>query len=66
MMLAARKMAGKTKTAQLESQSGTQFVETMVGRSRELERTQRFMQSVWLCNMRFNANCEGILNCGKS
>ncbi|ORY61398.1 uncharacterized protein BCR38DRAFT_348494 [Pseudomassariella vexata] len=46
---------------QLGKGSGVEFVETLFGRERELEKTERFMQSVRLWNLRFDANCEEIL-----
>lgn len=54
--------ASKRKDApQLGKGSGVEFVETLFGRERELEKTERFMQSVRLWNLRFDANCEEIL-----
>lgn len=53
--------ASRKKDAQLGQQSGIEFVETMFGRERELEKTEKFMQSVRLWNLRFDANCEEIL-----
>jgi len=41
--------------------SGIEFVRTVFGRERELERTEKLMTSVRLWNMRFDANCEDIL-----
>lgn len=49
------------KKEQLGRNSGIELVETIFGRERELEKTERFMQHVRLWNMRFDANCEGIL-----
>lgn len=49
------------KKERLGRNSGTEFVETIFGRERELEKTERFMQQVRLWNMRFDANCEGVL-----
>ncbi|EPE07217.1 vegetative cell wall protein gp1 [Ophiostoma piceae UAMH 11346] len=46
---------------QLGKGAGIEFVETMFGREREMEKTERFMQSVRLWNLRFDANCEDIL-----
>ncbi|KAI1503444.1 hypothetical protein F5X99DRAFT_417216 [Biscogniauxia marginata] len=57
-MLKANK---KKEAAQLGKNSGIEFVETLFGRERELEKTERFMQSVRLWNLRFDANCEDIL-----
>ena len=53
--------ATKRKSTELGKNSGVEFVETMFGRERELEKTERFMQSVRLWNLRFDANCEDIL-----
>ncbi|ROW03339.1 hypothetical protein VSDG_01267 [Cytospora chrysosperma] len=53
--------ASKKKDTQLGKSSGVEFVETLFGRERELEKTERFMQSVRLWNLRFDANCEDVL-----
>ncbi|ROW01339.1 hypothetical protein VMCG_05948 [Cytospora schulzeri] len=53
--------ASKKKDSQLGKSSGVEFVETLFGRERELEKTERFMQSVRLWNLRFDANCEDVL-----
>ncbi|KAI1361363.1 vegetative cell wall protein gp1 [Xylaria arbuscula] len=55
------KASKKREAAQLGKNSGIEFVETLFGRERELEKTERFMQSVRLWNLRFDANCEDIL-----
>lgn len=54
-------LASKKKNAPLGQQSGIEFVETMFGREREFEKTEKFMQSVRLWNLRFDANCDDIL-----
>ncbi|OOF93185.1 hypothetical protein ASPCADRAFT_209781 [Aspergillus carbonarius ITEM 5010] len=41
--------------------AGCEFVETIFGRDRELESTEKLMNSIRLWNMRFDANCEAIL-----
>jgi hypothetical protein len=41
--------------------SGREFVETIFGRDRELERTEKLMTGVRLWGMRFDANCEDVL-----
>ncbi|KAK7754473.1 hypothetical protein SLS62_003493 [Diatrype stigma] len=51
----------RKSSSELGKNSGVEFVETMFGRERELEKTERFMQSVRLWNLRFDANCEDIL-----
>ncbi|KAI1817306.1 vegetative cell wall protein gp1 [Poronia punctata] len=55
------KASKKREAAQLGKNSGIEFVETLFGRERELEKTERFMQQVRLWNLRFDANCEEIL-----
>lgn len=53
--------SSKKGNAQLGQRSGIEFVDTMFGRERELEKTEKFMQSVRLWNLRFDANCEDVL-----
>ncbi|KAI5866057.1 hypothetical protein GGS23DRAFT_366522 [Durotheca rogersii] len=54
--------SAKTKDAShLGQNAGVEFVKTVFGRERELERTEAFMQQVRLWNLRFDANCEDIL-----
>ncbi|KAL1888994.1 hypothetical protein Sste5346_009173 [Sporothrix stenoceras] len=52
---------GKRDKSQLGKNAGIEFVETLFGHDREMEKTERFMQSVRLWNLRFDANCEDIL-----
>lgn len=61
MIRAAKKVVSGTKAGQLGSKSGVKFVETIFGRERELDRTEKFMQAVRLWSLRFDANCEDIL-----
>ncbi|KAK0671985.1 hypothetical protein QBC41DRAFT_218263 [Cercophora samala] len=44
------------KDPQLGKNAGVEFVETLFGRERELEKTERFMHSVRLWNLRFDTN----------
>ncbi|OHW96062.1 vegetative cell wall protein gp1 [Colletotrichum incanum] len=55
------KAASKKGNTQLGKNAGVEFVETLFGRERELDKTERFMQGVRLFNLRFDANCEDIL-----
>ncbi|KAJ1328042.1 hypothetical protein MN608_07378 [Microdochium nivale] len=55
------KASKRKETAQLGKNSGTEFVECLFGPDREIEKTEKFMQSVRLWNLRFDANCEEIL-----
>ncbi|KAI1777491.1 hypothetical protein F4818DRAFT_349658 [Hypoxylon cercidicola] len=53
--------SSKKEAAHLGQNAGVEFVKTIFGRERELERTEAFMQQVRLWNLRFDANCEAIL-----
>ncbi|KAI0382202.1 hypothetical protein F5Y04DRAFT_270511 [Hypomontagnella monticulosa] len=54
--------SSKTKeAAHLGQNAGVEFVKTIFGREREMERTETFMQQVRLWNLRFDANCDDIL-----
>ncbi|KAM0481037.1 hypothetical protein ACHAPE_000215 [Trichoderma viride] len=53
--------AAKKKQSGLGKNSGVEFVDTLFGRDRELNKTEKLMQSLRLFNMRFDANCEAIL-----
>lgn len=55
--------AGKKgkESAQLGKNAGTEFVDSIFGRERQLEQTEKFMSSIRLWNLRFDANCEDIL-----
>lgn len=46
---------------QLGKNTGIEFVDTMFGRGRLLEGTEKFICSSRLWNLRFDANCEDIL-----
>lgn len=59
-MLKAGKKQGKD-SAQLGKNAGTEFVDWIFGRNRHLDVTEKFMASVRLWNLRFDANCEDIL-----
>ena len=59
-MLKAGKKHGKDST-QLGKNAGTEFVDSIFGRDRQLESTEKFMASIRLWNLRFDANCEDIL-----
>ena len=60
-MWRAAKREGSRGTVKMGEKSGIEFVKSIFGRERELERTEQLMQSVRLWNMRFDANCEDIL-----
>ncbi|KAH6617773.1 hypothetical protein B0J18DRAFT_372091 [Chaetomium sp. MPI-SDFR-AT-0129] len=50
------------KEGQLDKSAGVEFVDTLFGVDCELDRTNRFMASVRLWNLRFDTNCEDLLN----
>ncbi|CAD6506362.1 BgTH12-07288 [Blumeria graminis f. sp. triticale] len=47
--------------SQLGKNAGIEFVDSIFGRDRQLDATERFMSSIRLWNLRFDANCEEIL-----
>jgi ubiquitin-protein ligase len=47
--------------AHLGKNAGTEFVDSIFGRDRQLESTEKFMSSIRLWSLRFDANCEDIL-----
>ncbi|PSS15088.1 hypothetical protein M430DRAFT_78753, partial [Amorphotheca resinae ATCC 22711] len=59
-MLKAGRRNGKD-SAQLGKNAGTEFVDSIFGRDRQLDATEKFMASIRLWNLRFDANCEEIL-----
>lgn len=58
---AKRESGGKGAPVSMGRNSGCEFVESIFGRDRELENTEKLMNSIRLWNMRFDANCEDIL-----
>ncbi|KAI9810682.1 MAG: hypothetical protein M1827_006141 [Pycnora praestabilis] len=61
MMRAAKRAGGKDKGVSMGKNSGCEFVDSMFGRDRELEKTEKLMQGMRLWSMRFDVNCEDIL-----
>ncbi|KAH9203756.1 hypothetical protein DL95DRAFT_500675 [Leptodontidium sp. 2 PMI_412] len=59
-MLKAGNKYGKD-SAKLGKNAGSEFVDTIFGPDRQLEATEKFMSSIRLWNVRFDANCEDIL-----
>ncbi|EHA49078.1 hypothetical protein MCOR07_008696 [Pyricularia oryzae] len=53
--------SSKTGKSKLGTTAGVRFVHTLLGRDYELANTEKFMASVRLWNLRFDANCEDIL-----
>ncbi len=54
-------MVGDDGALVMGEEAGEEFVETMFGRDRQLERVERWMSSARLWNMRFDANCESMV-----
>ncbi|KAK0668550.1 hypothetical protein QBC41DRAFT_276733 [Cercophora samala] len=62
VLKACEKPMLKTKSdGKLGNEAGVEFVRCMFGREGELEKTERWMASVTLWNLRFDANCEDVL-----
>lgn len=61
MWKAAKRENGGKATVSMGRNAGCEFVDSIFGRDRELENTEKLMNSIRLWNMRFDANCEEIL-----
>ena len=61
MWKAAKKETGEKKPISMGKNSGCEFVDSIFGRDRELEKTEKLMTGMRLWSMRFDANCEDIL-----
>lgn len=59
-MLSASKL--NRDTMRLGKNSGLEFVDSIFGRDRQLEATERYMASMRLWNLRFDVNCDEILS----
>jgi hypothetical protein len=51
----------KRSQAGLGENAGVEFVETLFGRDRKLDMTEKFMHNVRHFNLHFDDHCEGIL-----
>jgi hypothetical protein len=60
-MWKAAKREGTKGGVTMGRSAGCEFVDSIFGRDRELENTEKLMNSIRLWNMRFDANCEEIL-----
>jgi len=61
MWKAAKKETGEKKPVTMGKNSGCEFVDSIFGRDRELEKTEKLMTGMRLWSMRFDANCDDIL-----
>ncbi|KAK2826877.1 hypothetical protein FQN49_007365 [Arthroderma sp. PD_2] len=57
----ASRSGGSTTGVTMGRNAGCEFVDSIFGRDRELENTEKLMNSVRLWNMRFDANCGDLL-----
>ncbi|KAI9713465.1 MAG: hypothetical protein M1820_000847 [Bogoriella megaspora] len=61
MWKAAKKASLDKRNVHMGKNSGCEFVDSIFGRDRQLENTEKLMTSMRLWSMRFDANCEDIL-----
>lgn len=61
MYRAAQRESGEAKPQKVGANSGVAFVESMFGRDRLLDSTEKLMANIRLWSMRFDANVEPIL-----
>lgn len=61
MWKAAKRENGEKKPVQMGKNSGCEFVDSIFGRDRELDKTEKLMSAIRLWSMRFDANCDEIL-----
>lgn len=62
MWKAAKQEAGTDKPVSMGKNTGVEFVESIFGRDRELERTEKLMTGMRLWSHRFDVNCVPILD----
>jgi hypothetical protein len=61
MWKAAKRESGRGAPVSMGRNAGCEFVESIFGRDRKLQDTEKLMNSIRLWDMRFDANCESIL-----
>ncbi|KIW06616.1 uncharacterized protein PV09_02330 [Verruconis gallopava] len=61
MWQAAKDDNGGKKPVTMGKNSGCEFVDSIFGRDRELDKTEKLMSAIRLWSMRFDANCDEIL-----
>jgi hypothetical protein len=61
MWKAAKRETGEKKPVSMGKNSGCEFVDSIFGRDRELDKTEKLMSAIRLWSMRFDANCDEIL-----
>jgi hypothetical protein len=61
MWKAAQRETGEKRPVTMGRNSGCEFVDSIFGRDRELDKTEKLMSAIRLWSMRFDANCDEIL-----
>lgn len=61
MWKAAKRESSRGAPVSMGRNAGCEFVESIFGRDRKLQDTEKLMNSIRLWDMRFDANCESIL-----
>jgi hypothetical protein len=61
MWEATKKERGEMKSVPASNSSGLEFVQSIFGRDRELERTEKLIIGMRLWSMRFDVHCDDIL-----
>jgi len=61
MWRAAQRETGERRPVTMGRDSGCEFVDSIFGRDRELDKTEKLMSAIRLWSMRFDANCDDIL-----
>ncbi|CRG83845.1 hypothetical protein PISL3812_01201 [Talaromyces islandicus] len=61
MWKAAKREGGRGGPVSMGRNAGCEFVQSIFGRDRNLQDTEKLMNSIRLWDMRFDANCEAIL-----
>lgn len=61
MWKAAKDDNGGKKPMTMGKNSGCEFVDSIFGRDRELDKSEKLMSAIRLWSMRFDANCDEIL-----
>lgn len=61
MWKAAQRESGEKRPQNMGRNSGCEFVDSIFGRDRELDKTEKLMSAIRLWSMRFDANCDEIL-----
>lgn len=61
MYRAAQQESGRSSRVSMGRNAGCEFVDSIFGRDRKLDETERLMSSIRTWDMRFDANCEAVL-----